>query len=116
MSKEIWIYPPNYKDITMELALLLGLTLTFNIIILFIKYNAGRYVDLFFDITLLLAIGFITAGSVAGLAAGMLASTIISLFLLFKTPKIVKDLQEDEDLIPPTNHQVSSDNTFVFQF
>ncbi len=100
----------------MELALLLGLTLTFNIIILFIKYNSGRYIDLFFDISLLLSIGFITAGSVAGLSAGMLASTIISLFLLFKTPKIVKDLQDEEDTIPYKPPQVSDNKHFVFQF
>ena len=67
--------------------LILGLVTAFNFVIIKMKLEAKRYDDATLDIILFATVAWLTAGSVAGLMVGIVASAIISVYLYFSPPK-----------------------------
>ena len=79
----------------MELAII-GFVTAFNFIIVYWKFQNGRVADGVLDLTIFGAIAAIFAGTVSGLTVGMIASFLVSLYLLSSPPKLdnfMPDLQ-----------------------
>jgi hypothetical protein len=71
----------------MELAII-GFVTAFNFIIVYWKFQNGRVADGVLDLTIFGAIAAIFAGTVSGLTVGMIASFLVSLFLLMRPPSL----------------------------
>lgn len=69
------------------LILLIGVATAFNIIILMIKFKAERYIDGLLDLALLIILAKMAGDTITGLATAMVASMVISLYLLAFPPK-----------------------------
>jgi len=77
-----------------SLVLIGGFTMFFNFAILIYKFKAGRHLDAVLDTGTFVAIAYITLGSATGFVAGMIASALLSLFLLIFNP--FKDMFTEE--------------------
>lgn len=73
----------------MEL-ILLGIATAFNFLILKVKLEQGRILDLIFDIAALIALNAMFAGTLGGMAIAMVGSLIISITLFLFPPRIFK--------------------------
>lgn len=71
----------------MEL-ILIGIATAFNFIVIWWKFEKGRYTDVALDLGTFVAIAFMFSGTVSGLTVGMIASAIVSLYLLIIPPKL----------------------------
>ena len=71
----------------MELILIAGIATAFNFIIIIWKFNNGRTIDGTLDLGGFIAISTLFSGTMSGMAAGMVASAILSLYLLISPPK-----------------------------
>lgn len=67
----------------------------FNFLIVIWKYTNHRYLDATLDLGTFALIAILAGGSVAGLQIGMLASAIVSVYLLVNPPKIKLTFLED---------------------
>ena len=65
-----------------------GIATAFNILIVKHKVENARYVDAVYDIFALVILTAIFGGTFGGLVTAMVASTIVSLYLLRFPPKI----------------------------
>ncbi len=63
-----------------------GISTAFNFIIIFWKFSHGRTLDAIFDFSTFVAISWMFAGTMGGMAIGMVASAFISLYLLVSPP------------------------------
>ena len=64
-----------------------GIAMFFNFAIIIYKGKLGRYLDMVLDLATFIAIVYITGSSGAtGLVAGMIASALLSIFLLTTNP------------------------------
>jgi hypothetical protein len=63
----------------------------FNFIILKWKFEHERYADLAFDVATLVAISWLFSGSLGGMIIGMIASALISLYLIVFPPKFMSN-------------------------
>lgn len=77
-------------EITMEY-MIIAVATFFNFIILKWKFEHERYADLVFDVATLVVISWLFAGTLGGMIVGMIASALISLYLLVFPPKFMKD-------------------------
>lgn len=69
--------------------LLIGAIATaFNFLVIFWKYQHRRYLDATLDLLTMVIISVLFAGTIAGLQIGMIASMLISLYLLINPPKL----------------------------
>lgn len=71
------------------LILIAGVCTAFNFIIVIWKLKKGRYMDFTLDIGCMIAICTLFVGSFAALAVGMIASMLISLYLLFSPIRLI---------------------------
>jgi hypothetical protein len=89
----------------MELiAIILGIIVLFNFVVLRIKYTKGLYIDMAIDITMLIVLNTIFGGTAVGALSATAGSTMISLYLIwfpFSSPKaspttapIIKELKD----------------------
>lgn len=74
----------------MEYVIMMVVTF-FNFIILLWKFNNERYADLAFDVTTLVCISWLFAGTLGGMIVGMGASALISLYLIAFPPKFMQN-------------------------
>lgn len=78
--------------------LLIGIATAFNIIVILIKLERGRYADGIFDATFLILLAGVMGGSLGGLIIGTIASAVISIYLFINPPKFTdKYLQVFKD-------------------
>jgi hypothetical protein len=62
----------------------------FNFLILKWKFERGRYGDLLFDIVTLALLGWMFKGTMGGMIIAMVASLMVSLYLIAFPPKLTK--------------------------
>ena len=74
----------------MEL-LIMGIATFFNFIILKWKFEKERYADLAFDIATLVTLSWLFSGTVSGMIIAMIASALISLYLIAFPPKFMQN-------------------------
>ena len=74
----------------MEELLVMGVVTFFNFIILLWKFQRERYADLAFDVSTLVALSWLFAGTVSGMIVAMIASCLISLYLIIFPPKFMQ--------------------------
>ena len=73
------------------LALIIGIAMAFNIIIILLKFKFGKANNALIDAALLVAVVLVCSGSTQLLIMGTVASTIVSLYLLAFPPTISKE-------------------------
>ena len=77
--------------LTMFIAI--GVATFFNFIILKWKFERKRYADLVFDIVTLVIISNLFGGTLGGMVVAMIASAMISIYLIVNPPKFMKNFQ-----------------------
>ena len=70
------------------LVAIIGVITFFNLIILKIKWERERYADLTVDISAIVVLNYFFGGTLNGMTIAMIASFLISLYLLVFPPKI----------------------------
>jgi len=80
----------------MELILIAGFAMFFNFAILKWKFSNGRIADGVLDASVLGIIMFVTAGSMTGMAIGVVGSMLFSLFLLWSPFNLDSFMGDDE--------------------
>jgi len=68
--------------------LFIGVIMAFNFIILKVKAERGRYLDLSVDVAVLILLFYFAGSTVGGLFAAAITGAIVSLFLLFNPPRL----------------------------
>ena len=71
----------------MEL-LIMGLAVSFNIIIILWKFSKDRIADAVLDASILATVTFVFSGTYSALVVGTIASCVVSIYLLINPPKI----------------------------
>jgi hypothetical protein len=71
-------------------ALIMGILVSLNFIILIYKFKKARYFDAIIDGSILVAIAIFMSGSQSLLFSGIIGSFIVSLYLLISPPKLGK--------------------------
>jgi len=66
----------------LTIALLIGLVTAFNLLILLVKFKAGRYGDLAIDVLSLVALSAMFGNTILGALIAMVSSFTISIYLL----------------------------------
>ena len=67
--------------------LIIGIASYFNLMVLLLKYNRGRYADLAVDISSLVVLSWVFGGTLGGLQIAMIASALMSITLFIFPPK-----------------------------
>jgi len=81
----------------MEMMLIMGAAVAFNIIIIKWKFDSGRTSDAILDTLVLVIVGFVFMGTISGLMVGTIASAIVSLYLLISPPKEYFKLNREKE-------------------
>lgn len=78
----------------MEFVLVAAIATAFNFLIILWKYSNKRVLDASLDLLIFAVIAILFKGTVTGLQIGMVASMIVSVYLLVKPPRLdfLKDL------------------------
>lgn len=78
----------------MEFMILAAIATAFNFLIILWKFTHERILDASLDFIIFACIALLFQGTVTGLQIGMIASMIVSIYLLFNPPKLafLKDL------------------------
>lgn len=71
--------------------IVIGIATAFNFIILKWKFEHERYGDAVLDIGVFFALNWMFGGTMSGMAVAMLASMIVSLYLLGNPPKFLHE-------------------------
>lgn len=71
--------------------LIIAVATFFNFIILKWKFEHERYADLAFDVATLVCISWLFGGTLGGMVIAMIASALISLYLIVFPPKFMKE-------------------------
>ena len=66
--------------------LLMGIAVAFNLIVIKMKIERYRYEDAGLDAAMLVMLGWLFSGSIAGLMIGTIASAFISIYLFISPP------------------------------
>lgn len=77
----------------MEFVAIAAFATAFNFLIIIWKFSKNRVIDASLDLSIFILIAFLFKGTVAGLQIGMIASMLVSIYLLIKPPKL--DLLRD---------------------
>lgn len=72
----------------MDLVVIAGIATAFNFLIIIWKFSNHRHIDASLDLLIFIAIAILFQGTVTGLQIGMIASMIVSIYLLIKPPKL----------------------------
>jgi nitric oxide reductase large subunit len=67
--------------------MLIGLAVSFNIIVIMWKFRRGRTADAFTDASLLALIAVVFSGTFGALVVGTIASAVISIYLFISPPR-----------------------------
>jgi len=78
------------KDLKMLIIVSLGLVTSFNFLILLWKFNNKRYLDLSLDISSIIVLNLFFGKTLTGMLVAMVASAVMSLYLLINKPSIKK--------------------------
>jgi len=70
-----------------QLLLILGFATAINLLLIFWKVTHGRFSDAAVDGGILFILAYMTHGTLTGFATSIVASSIVSLYLLFFPPK-----------------------------
>jgi len=70
------------------LIIIAGIATAFNFLVILWKLTHERYIDGILDMGIFIAIAILFSSTITGLQIGMLASAIVSLYLLVKPPKL----------------------------
>lgn len=73
----------------MLLILIIGIATGFNFIIIMWKYKTGYLESAVIDFLILCGLAWMFSGTITGMAVGMVASCIVSLYLLISPPKFL---------------------------
>jgi phosphoglycerol transferase MdoB-like AlkP superfamily enzyme len=68
--------------------LILGIVVAFNMIVIYVKIRAKRFLDALLDFLMLLILSLVFGGTYSGLVVATVASFIISIYLFINPPKI----------------------------
>ena len=68
--------------------LIIGLAVSFNVIIIMWKFGKGRFLDSVIDGTCLILVTIVFSGTYGALVVGTVASAVISIYLLIKQPTL----------------------------
>lgn len=68
--------------------LIIGLAVSFNVIIIMWKFGKGRFLDSFIDGICLILVTIVFSGTYGALVVGTVASAVISIYLLIKQPTL----------------------------
>lgn len=71
--------------------IVIGIVTFLNLIILKIKFEAGRTADLILDISALVVLNYLFGGTLGGMTIAMVASLLMSCYLWFWPPKFVQN-------------------------
>lgn len=69
----------------MEL-LIIGIVTGFNFLVILWKFKKNRTLDGILDLTIFAIIAYMFAGTISGLTVGMIASLLVSIYLLINNP------------------------------
>jgi len=72
----------------MEFMLIAAIATAFNFLIILWKFSKKRHLDGGLDLLIFVVIAILFSGTITGLQIGMIASMIVSLYLLVKPPRI----------------------------
>lgn len=72
----------------MSLMIIAAICTAFNFLIVLYKFQTKRYLHALVDTACFVSIAFLFAGTISGLQIGMMASMIVSLYLLVRPPKL----------------------------
>ena len=81
-----------------ELIIVAGIAVFFNFAILKWKFDNNRKLDASLDLAVLAIITAITAGTMSGMAIGMIGSMMFSIYLLWKPFRLNFDMNKKIDL------------------
>ena len=70
--------------------LMIGVATAFNFLIIKWKLEKKRFADAAFDIGILIILSVIFGGTLGGMTIAMIASAIVSLYLIWKPPVLPK--------------------------
>lgn len=78
----------------MDLVFIAGIATAFNFLIIIWKFSNARILDGSLDLSIFIVIALLFQGTITGLQIGMIASMLVSIYLLIKPPKLdfLKDL------------------------
>jgi len=78
----------------MEFLVIASIATAFNFLIILWKFNKLRHIDAILDLSIFIVIAVLFQGTITGLQIGMIASMIVSLYLLVNPPKLnfLKDI------------------------
>lgn len=72
----------------MELLLAGAIATAFNFLIILYKFQRQKYLHAALDLCLFVVIAVLFSGTITGLQIGMIASMLVSLYLLISPPKL----------------------------
>lgn len=67
--------------------IIIGIVTAFNFIVIYWKFSNGRTADATLDLGIFAVIAFMFAGTISGLTVGMVASALVSFYLLIQPPE-----------------------------
>lgn len=74
--------------------ILIGVVSAINLLIVKVKVERKRYEDAFFDVALMTLLAFLFSGSYGGMVVAMVASLVVSIWLLASPPKFFSGARE----------------------
>lgn len=76
---------------------IIGIAVAFNILIIKVKFERGRFADVTLDFGTLVLLSWLFSGSYGGLVVTTLASVVISFYLLRYPPRLPDALRFEDD-------------------
>jgi len=76
---------------------IIGLMLGLNMVIITVKYRSGSYSNATVDLAMLVLFAVVLGGSTALIGQGIIASSIVSLYLYWRPIDMSKLLEDDDD-------------------
>jgi len=81
------------------IALVLGVAILFNFVILRVKWGRGQYADAAVDLFMLLVLNAVFGGTILGVASATAGSTLISLYLMKKPVQVPSNKVTKDELL-----------------
>ena len=71
----------------MELILIAAIATFFNFIVIYVKFQREQYLGGIIDLGMFVGVSILFIGTMQGMVIGMIASALMSIYLLFSPPK-----------------------------
>ena len=75
--------------------LVIGIATAFNFLVIMWKFRTEREADAMLDFGIFAAISYMFSGTISGMSVGMVASAIISIFLLYYPLEFTEEEEKD---------------------